>query len=42
VTKILSPQDTEIVAEVDTAKDAVFEDGTYSSKRSVLPSAIAV
>jgi quinohemoprotein amine dehydrogenase len=42
VTKILSHKSTEIVAEVDTAKDAVFGRRDVFFKRSVLPSAIAV
>ena len=42
VTTILSHKNTEIVAEVDTAKDAVFGRRDVFFKRSVLPGAIAV
>ena len=42
VTKIVSHKSTEIVAEVDTAADAVFGKRDVFFRRAVLPSAIAV
>jgi quinohemoprotein amine dehydrogenase len=42
VTKIVSHKSTEIVAEVDTASDAVFGKRDVFFRRSVLPGAIAV